>query len=94
MPDEKLKIKVPHSLMLDNRKILSISGVSDVDSFDEQVVTAYTEQGELTIKGTGLHINKLNIESGDLNIEGKIDSLSYSDNKSSSNGGIFSKLFK
>lgn len=94
MPQEKLKTKMPHSLMLDNRKALSISGVSDVDSFDEQTVIAYTDQGELAIKGKGLHINKLNIDSGDLQIEGIIDSLSYSDNKSSSAGGFFSKLFR
>ena len=94
MNDEKLKNKMAHSLILDNRKSLSISGVSDVDSFDEQVVVAYIEQGELIIKGNGLHINRLNIESGDLQIEGKIDSLSYSDNKSNIKGGFLSRLFK
>lgn len=94
MPEEKSKAKIPHSLMLDNRKNLSISGISDVDSFDEQIILAYTDLGELTIKGKSLHINKLNIDSGDLQVEGQIDSLSYSDNKPLSGGGFFSKIFK
>lgn len=94
MGEEKTKSSMPHSLILDNRKSLSISGVSDVDSFDEQSVVVYTSIGELTIKGKNIHINSLNIESGDLKIDGSIDSLFYSENNSSVGKGMFSKLFK
>lgn len=94
MSEEKTKSNIPHSLILDNRKSLSISGVSDVDSFDDQAVTVYTAMGDLTIKGKDLHINNLNMETGDLQVNGKIDSLIYSDNNQSLNKGLLSKLFR
>ena len=84
---------MPHSIIMENRKLLTATGVSDVDSFDEQSVTAYTDLGELSIRGNGLHISKLNVETGDLTIEGEIISLTYSENRSSS-GGLLSKLFR
>lgn len=94
MADDSNRIKKPHTLLLDNRKSVSVSGVSDVDSFDDREVVAYTDIGELTVHGENLHINKLSVDTGDLQIEGKIDSLSYSDSKPISGGGIFSRLFK
>ncbi|HIS69695.1 MAG TPA: sporulation protein YabP [Candidatus Gallacutalibacter stercoravium] len=93
MADEKKSTKMPHSIIMENRKLLTATGVSDVDSFDEQSVTAYTDLGELSIRGNGLHISKLNVETGDLTIEGEIISLTYSENRSSS-GGLLSKLFR
>ena len=84
---------MPHVLSLSERRALSVSGVQDVDSFDETVVIAYTEQGELTVRGSGLHINRLNIETGDLSLEGHIDSLTYTDVRARS-GGFFGKLFR
>ena len=93
MADEKKSTKTPHSIIMENRKLLTATGVSDVDSFDEQSVTAYTDLGELSIRGNGLHISKLNVETGDLTIEGEIISLTYSENRSSS-GGLLSKLFR
>lgn len=94
MGEEKTKLSMPHSLILDNRKSLSISGVSDVDSFDEQSITVYTAIGDLTIKGKDLHINTLNIETGDLQVNGKIDSLIYSESNQPLNKGLFSRLFR
>ena len=58
-----------HRLELDGRERLTVSGVEDVDSFDEQTVVAYTAVGELMIKGEGLHINKLSLETGELTLE-------------------------
>lgn len=58
------KSGMPHNLILEDRKKLVVSGVEDVDSFDEQTVVAYTAVGELMIKGEGLHINKLSLETG------------------------------
>lgn len=61
--------------------------------FDEQTVVAYTAVGELMIKGEGLHINKLSLETGELTLDGEIASLTYTENRSS-NGSFFSKLFR
>ncbi len=92
MIEEKKTIK-PHNLILEGRKNLIVSGVSDVDSFDDQAIVAYTDLGELTIKGKNLHISKLSVETGDLKLSGEIISLSYTDNRQVS-GGIISKLFR
>ncbi|HEX3038305.1 MAG TPA: sporulation protein YabP [Oscillospiraceae bacterium] len=93
MVEEKKVSKMPHSLILENRKMLTATGVSNVDSFDEQTIVAYTDLGELVIKGRNLHINKLNIETGELTLSGDVTSMSYSDNQSS-NASFFSKMFK
>ena len=87
------KSSLPHSLILEDRKKLVVSGVEDVDSFDEQNVVAYTAVGELLIKGEGLHINKLSLETGELTLDGEIASLTYSENRSG-NGSFFSKQFR
>lgn len=87
------KAGMPHNLILEDRKKLVVSGVEDVDSFDEQTVVAYTAVGELMIKGEGLHINKLSLETGELTLDGEIASLTYTENRSS-NCSFFSKLFR
>ena len=87
------KAGMPHNLILEDRKKLVVSGVEDVDSFDEQTVVAYTAVGELMIKGEGLHINKLSLETGELTLDGEIASLTYTENRSS-NGSFFSKPFR
>lgn len=89
---EQKTVKAPHSLILENRKILTATGVSNVDSFDEQTVVAYTDLGELVIRGSKLHIEKLNIESGELTLDGEISSMSYSESRAA--GGFFTRLFK
>ena len=93
MADEKRTVKMPHNVLLEDRKSLMITGVSDVDSFDDQTITVYTEMGEMTIRGSGLHIGKLSLETGELNITGNIAALGYSDNREKQ-GGFFSRMFK
>ena len=94
MPMQETKtMKTPHNLILEGRRKLSLSGISDVDSFDDQTVVVYTDLGELCIRGHDLHIDRLSIETGELNVEGEVDSLSYS-NQQKSGGGLFSRLFK
>lgn len=83
---------MPHILNLSERSQLSATGVRDVDSFDDTAVIVHTEQGELTIKGSELHISRLNVETGDLTVEGRIDSLSYAELRA--RGGWFGKLFR
>lgn len=94
VPDEKNTIKKVHNIILEDRKLLTISGVSDVDSFDEQTVMLFTELGELTIRGSDLHMNKLNVETGDVSIEGNISSLSYQDDTPHGSSGFMGKLFR
>lgn len=84
---------LPHQLILDDRRRLAVSGVSDVDSFDDNTVVAHTALGELTIKGKGLHICRLNTETGDLTMEGHVDLLEYSDTQPHK-GGRLRRLFK
>ncbi len=84
-------IKQAHSLILDNRKKLSLTGVTDVMGFDEQTVSLSTDCGTLIVKGENLHINKLNLDSKDVCIDGTINSLQYiSDNTKT----LRSKLFR
>ena len=66
------------NLILENREKLSISGVLDVLSFDDQIVMVETELGLLTIKGENIRINKLSLDTSEIVVEGEIDSLAYS----------------
>lgn len=91
---EEKKAKKAHNIIMENRKILSVSGISDVDSFNEDLIVLFTDLGVLTVKGDNLHINKLSVESGELNVEGDIQSINYSDEETKKNGGFLSKLFK
>ena len=68
-----------HKLTLTNRGALSINGVVDVISFDLNEVLLETEAGMLTIKGQDLHVNRLTLEKGEVDISGTVDSLLYSD---------------
>lgn len=86
---------VIQNLILENRNKLSISGVKDVLSFDDQVVIMETELGLLTVKGENLKINKLSIDTSEVIIEGEINQLGYSDHgKKEQDSGLFSKIFK
>lgn len=86
---------VIQNLILENRGKLSISGVLDVLSFDDQVVMVETELGLLTIKGENIRINKLSIDTSEVIVEGEISYLAYSDKDTEkSKGSIISKIFK
>jgi len=93
MAEEKKLIKMQHNLIMENRKTLTVTGVMDIDSFDEQSVIVFTEQGELTIRGENLHINKIDVDTGEMLMEGDIDSLGYSDAQPQK-GGLFARLFR
>lgn len=87
---------VIQNLILENRGKLSISGVLDVLSFDDQIVIVETELGLLTIKGNNLRINKLSIDTSEVIVEGDITSLVYSESKGTdkTKGSLISKIFK
>lgn len=85
-----------HKFMLTNRRTCIISGVSDVLSFDLNEILLETDQGMLMIRGKDLHVNRLTLEKGEVDIEGKIDSLTYSDVNTYGNKAetFLGKLFK
>ncbi|MEE1137477.1 MAG: sporulation protein YabP [Acutalibacteraceae bacterium] len=93
MADEKRNPSMPHNLVLEDRRLLTVSGVSDVDSFDEETVIVFTDSGELTVRGSDLHINRLSVEMGELTVEGRIGALIYSEDVPKS-GGFFSRVFR
>lgn len=82
-----------HSLTLQGRRSLTATGVSNVDSFDETTIVAYTDLGELTIRGQGLQINRLNVETGELTVDGDITAMIYTENQPK-NSSFLSKLFR
>ena len=90
-----LSSNVIQNIVLENREKLSISGVLDVLSFDDQIVIVETELGLLTIKGENLKINKLSIDTEEVIVEGEIINLAYSEKDDEKKGGSFlNKIFK
>lgn len=85
-----------HKLILTNRKNCFVGGVLDVLSFDLGEVLLETEQGMLLIKGSNLHVSKLLLEKGEVEIDGIVDSMTYSEVESfaEKSAGLIGKLFK
>ena len=86
------EIKTPHIVNLEGRKNLSITGVKEVGSFDDCEITAHTDMGKLLIKGSNLNIKKLNLDTCDLEITGKICCLAYLDG--CGGGSFLKRIFK
>ena len=82
-----------HNILLENREKLNLTGVNDVNNFDEKQIVAATKLGYLTIKGRSLHINKFDTDNGELSVTGKINELIYA-NKKISHLNFMEKLFK
>ena len=88
--------KRAHKLILNNRRTCNLTGVSDVLSFDENEIILETEQGMLLIKGNELHVNRLMLDKGEVDVEGKIDSFTYSEqaNMGAKGESLLARLFK
>ena len=82
-----------HRIAFSRRKQGSITGVRDVIAFDAKEVVLDTEDGMLTIRGSDLHVNRLTVEKGEVDLEGQIDSLIYSAGKSQSRESLLTRLF-
>ena len=82
----------PHHLILAERETLTVSGVEEVDSFDEAEIVMTTNRGELIVRGSDLHIGKLSLDAGELLVSGQIDELCYITAEPRS--GFWSRLFK
>ena len=81
-----------HRLELVGRERLTISGVEDVERFDETGIVMSTAAGTLVVTGEDLHIGKLSLDGGELHVDGRIDSVSYEDG-GAGRGGFLSRLF-
>lgn len=83
------------SLLLENKEVLTVTGVENVDSFNDEAVALITNKGKLTIKGTKLNISKLNVDEGRLIVKGVINSLVFSDHDGQKEKvSLVKKLFK
>ncbi len=85
-----------HKVTMNNRKACMLTGVKDVLSFDVKEVLLETEQGLLSIKGEDLHVSRLSLDSGEIDLDGRIDSFAYSDATGMGHKGesLFAKLFR
>lgn len=94
--EEKVSSGRLHRLVLSDRHAGSVTGVNDVVSFDENEIVLDTEMGLLTIRGKELHVKRLTLEKGELDLEGQVDSLNYSSNGALKRSGesFFSRLLK
>ena len=93
---EERTVSKNHKLVINNRKNSLVTGVNDVLSFDLNEILLETEQGMLMVKGSDLHVNRLSLEKGEVDLSGNIDSVAYSDMKAvgKRSENLFSKLFR
>ena len=89
---EEKALELPHKLTLDGRERLTLSGVTEVESFDENMVVLHTTRGTLVVRGNGMHLQLLNLDGGQVHVDGTVDSLTYEDNGGAA-GGFFARLF-
>ena len=85
-------VRLNHNIIVEDRKKMTLTGVKDVLSFDEEAVVLDTSLGRLTVKGSGLHIINFDTNSGDLSAEGRLYALVYTSQEKS--GGVFSRIFR
>ena len=87
---ETQAISAPHKVVLESRNRLSVSGVVDVESFDETMIVLETNRGIMVIRGDGLHLQMLTLDGGQVTVDGTVDSMVYEDDVKK--GGFFSRL--
>lgn len=85
-----------HKVTMTNRQVCMITGVKDVLSFDVHEVLLETEQGTLTIKGDDLHVSRLSLDLGEVDVDGRVDSFAYSETSGLGHKGesLLAKLFR
>lgn len=96
MMDEKIKQKRSHKLHMEDRNKIEMTGITDVISFDLNKVILESDYGVITIKGSNLHVNKLSVEKGELDVDGSIMSVDYSEVNSYAKKGesFVNRLFR
>lgn len=93
---EEVRTQRGHRITLNNRGAGIITGVNAVISFDPNEILLETEQGMLLLKGNDLNVTKLTLDKGEVEVDGRVDSFTYSDLKPGlkSEGGLLERLFK
>ena len=96
MEDNTSINKTTHKLILNNRRTGNLTGVSDVLSFDENEIILETDQGMLMMKGKELHVSRLMLDKGEVDIDGRIDSVTYSEqgSRTERTESLLGRLFK
>lgn len=85
------KMQLPHKLTLSERKNLTMTGVTEVVSFDDSTVILHTSLGTLVVQGAELQLKNLSLDGGQVAVDGNISALLYEENRPS--GGLFGRLF-
>lgn len=96
MMEEKIKQRRSHRIHMEDRGKMEMTGITDVISFDLNKVILESDYGVITIKGSNLHVNKLSVEKGELDIDGTISSVEYSEVNSYAKKGesFMNRLFR
>ena len=89
---EEKALENPHKITLDGRSRLTMTGVTEVESFDENMIVLNTTRGTLVIRGEGLHLQLLSLDGGQVHVDGPVVSLPYEDSAREA-GGFFARLF-
>ena len=89
---ERMRGTTAHMVTMEERERLCISGVEEVESFDETAIVMETVAGTLVVRGSGLHIEQLSLEGGQLQVEGQVESLTYEEDRGG-RGGLLARLF-
>ena len=87
-------VPVPHRLVIEERRSLTVTGVTDVERFDEASILLSTSKGTMVVTGENLHIEKLALDGGDLKVEGEIDGVSYEEEQPVGRGGFLARLLR
>ena len=89
---EETALETPHKLTLDGRARLTLTGVTEVESFDETMVVLHTTLGVLVIRGQSLHLKLLSLDGGQVHVDGTVDSMTYEDQRQE-RGSFLARLF-
>lgn len=87
-------LSAPHHVVIEERKSLTVSGVEDVERFDESTIVLSTSKGTMVVTGEDLHIEKLSLDGGDLKVEGQVDAVTYEDDGGGGRGGFLARLLR
>jgi sporulation protein YabP len=95
MQEEARRAKSRHALQIDKRERVSVTGIIDVISFDEESVIGETEMGVIIIKGGNLHVGRINLDAGELIVTGEIDAITYENPSGGAKAkGLLGRMFK
>ena len=89
---EQKALEIPHKLTLDGRNRLNLTGVTEVERFDEGMVVLHTTRGTLVVRGEGLHLQLLSLDGGQVHVDGTVHAMTYEDDKREQ-GGFLARLF-